>query len=258
MDFIATRALATLLLPPLDLLLLGLLGLLLLPWRRMTGVLMLLVSLLGLFVLSMPVVSTALASLLESRTSIGGSTADAQAIVILGGGTYADAPEYAADTVSAATLERVRWGARLQRLTGLPVLVSGGTPFSTRTSEASQMKAVLTQDFRVEVKWVEEKSLTTFENAHDARALLAREKIDRILLVTHALHMPRARLVFEHAGFHVAEAPTGFTTLRPPGVLAYLPSARALATSSAVLHEAIGLGWYHLRLAGLEQKKDQQ
>jgi uncharacterized SAM-binding protein YcdF (DUF218 family) len=78
------------------------------------------------------------------------------------------------------------------------------------------------------------------------------------LLVTHALHMKRSRLVFERAGFHVIESPTGYSTLRPPGILGYLPSAYALDVSSAFCHELLGLGWYHLRLAAGEQQKESQ
>ena len=250
MNFISLKALSSALLPPLNLLLLALLGLSLLFFRRRTGVALLVASMAGLFLLSMPVVGTTLAGLLENRPVDGnGNPGDAQAIVILGAGSYPVAPEYGGDTVGAATLERVRWGARLHRLSGLPIMVSGGSPFGTSTTEAAQMKAALNQDFHADVKWLEEKSFNTFESARFARQQLGGARIDRIALVTHALHMPRARLVFEQAGFHVIEAPTGFSTLRPPGILNYLPSSQGLELSRAVLHEAIGLGWYHVRLA---------
>ena len=238
--------------------LLALLGLLLIVLRRKTGLALIVASVAGIFLLSMPVVATTLAGLLENRVEgRGGILGEAQAIVILGAGSYRAAPEYGGDTVAAVTLERVRWGARLQRLSGLPILVSGGNPFDGSTTEAAQMKATLNQDFAVDVKWTEEKSFDTFESAHFARQILAGTKIDRIALVTHALHMRRARLVFEQAGFRVIEAPTGFSTLRPPGILNYLPSAQGLDVSAAVFHEAIGLGWYHVRLAARGQRGQQ-
>jgi uncharacterized SAM-binding protein YcdF (DUF218 family) len=258
MDLIVVKALSCALLPPLNLLLVAVLGLLLLIFRRTTGLAVLAASIAGLFLLSMPAVGTTLAGLLEHRAVDGSEhLGDAQAIVILGAGSYAAAPEYGGDTVGAVTLERVRWGARLHRLSGLPILVSGGSPFATRTSEAAQMKVALDQDFRTDVKWVEEKSFNTFESAHFARQQLAGAKIDRIALVTHAMHMPRARLVFEQAGFRVIEAPTGFSTLRPPGILNFMPSSQGLEMSRAFLYEVIGLGWYHVRLAASEQKGQQ-
>ena len=42
---------------------------------------------------------------------------DPEAIVVLGGGRRAHAPEYEGETVSPATLERMRYGARLHRET---------------------------------------------------------------------------------------------------------------------------------------------
>jgi len=259
MDIMSVKVLSSALLPPLNLLLLAALGLLLLFLRRRAGLTLLVVSLAGLFLLSVPAVGTALAGLLESRYAKETlNLQGAQAIVILGGGSYAAAPEYGGDTVAAGTLERLRWGARLHRLSGLPVMVSGGDPSGTGTSEAAQMKAALNADFRTEVKWLEDKSFNTLENARYARQQLAGARINRIALVTHAVHMLRARLVFEQVGFSVIAAPTAFSTVRPPGILNFLPSPRGLELSRSFLHEVIGLGWYHVRLAAGEHTSEQE
>jgi len=50
----------------------------------------------------------------------------AQAIVVLGGGTRRNAPEYGGDTLGALTLERLRYGTVVARVTHLPMLLSGG------------------------------------------------------------------------------------------------------------------------------------
>ena len=60
------------------------------------------------------------------RRSTSSDAADAEAIVILGGGTRRNAPEYGGDTLGRLTLERVRYGAQVAKLTALPVLVTGG------------------------------------------------------------------------------------------------------------------------------------
>jgi uncharacterized SAM-binding protein YcdF (DUF218 family) len=247
MDFLSLKVLSSALLPPLDLLLLAALGFVLLVSRRTAGLVLIVASLAGLFVLSMPAVGTALAGILENRTVAKSMNLEgAQAIVILGAGSYAAAPEYGGDTVAAGTLERLRWGARLHRLSGLPIMVSGGNPSGIGTSEAAQMKATLNDDFHTQVKWVEDKSLNTLEGARYASRNFADAKINRVALVTHAIHMPRARLTFERTGFSVIEAPTAFSTWRPPGILNFLPSPRGLELSHAFLHEVIGLGWYHV------------
>ncbi|MBC7779369.1 MAG: YdcF family protein [Proteobacteria bacterium] len=168
-----------------------------------------------------------------------------QAIVILGGGLSREAPEYGGDTVNAATLERLRYGAWLHRQTGLPMLVSGGKPMNTRLSEAETMRVSLETDFRARPRWVEGDSLNTRENAERARAVLARESIESVYLVTHAWHMPRARRAFERAGFEVIAAPTGYTALSDPP-FAWVPSALALRNTHIALREGLGEAWYRL------------
>jgi uncharacterized SAM-binding protein YcdF (DUF218 family) len=171
------------------------------------------------------------------------------AIVVLGGGRYADAPEFGGDTVNGVTLERLRYAASLHRLTGLPILVSGGKPAAEEQAEAELMQAVLAREFQVPAKWVEARSATTFENAKFAKAILVAAGIRRVYLVTHAWHMPRALWAFETVGMDVVPAPMGFTTLGrlEREVLGYFPSACGLELSSIALHERLGLLWYELR-----------
>ena len=70
----------------------------------------------------------------------------AQAIVIVAGGRHRNAPEYGGETVNPLTLERLRYGARLARASGLPILLSGGAP-SGGTAEALLMRDALERDF---------------------------------------------------------------------------------------------------------------
>jgi uncharacterized SAM-binding protein YcdF (DUF218 family) len=173
-----------------------------------------------------------------------------QAIVVLGNGRYAEAPEYdMEDTVSAQGLERLRYAAYLQRKTGLPILVSGGAAGGEDSAEAEHMQAVLTQDFHANVKWVERESRNTMENARLSQLLLAADKVRHIYLVTHAWHMRRAARAFESVGLKVTPAPTGFHTLgravRMSG--AYLPSAQGMYYTSLALHERLGLVGYDFK-----------
>ena len=172
---------------------------------------------------------------------------NAQAIVALAGGTYGFAPEYATDTVSRLTLMRVRYAAKLQRLTGKPLLVSGGSVSGKTTPEAQQMRALLTEEFHVPVRWMEARSHNTFTNAIESYRILAPLGIKTIYLVTHAWHIPRARLAFEHAGFVVIAAPTGFKRVEDIGVHDLLPRASALLNSYYFFHEVFGYLWYALR-----------
>lgn len=238
-------------LPPLSLLLVFALGLFLLYRRRKFAKLLLLVSF-GLFwAASTPYVTDSALHLLEVRTAaLDSQQQSADAIVILGGGTYFHAPEYAGqDTVGWLTLIRLRYGAKLQRETGKPILVTGGKPLGNNLSEAQQMRTALEQDFRVPVHWTEGASDNTFENARYSFQTLQKAGIKKIYLVTHAWHMPRSADIFRRVGFEVVEAPTAFTTHYQTDLFAFLPSAASLHNSYFLAHEIIGLIWYRVRLA---------
>lgn len=240
--FLLKKLLAALALPPPGLILLALLGLVLLRRRPRLGGGLAGLALLGLLALSLPPVAVALMAGLEPRAAVSAEELGrAQAIVVLGGGNYYAAPEYdGADTVGRYTLERIRYGARLQRQTALPLLVTGGAPMGGRP-EGEAMKEVLERDFGVPVTWVEATSRDTGENAAHSAAVLRQAGIVRIALVSHAWHLRRARELFERQGFEVIAAPTAFTTPAPRPALAPLPSLRALERSSIALHEWLGI-----------------
>lgn len=248
MSWLLTQIVSALLLPPLNLLLLFTLGFLLWHKRPVIARLLVALSLLLLWVLSTPFFAEALLHGLEGDPYVTDTRKPlADAIVVLGGGTYFHAPEYGGDTVSSETLERLRFAAKLQRETGKPLLVTGGKPAGNQVSEAEQMKQVLEQEFKVPVQWVEGASDNTEQNARYSREMLKQAGIDRIYLVTHAWHMPRAVLSFQRAGFQVVPAPTAYTTRYQTDVLAFIPNAKALRASRTFLHELIGLFWYQLK-----------
>ncbi len=167
-----------------------------------------------------------------------------QAIVILGGGTRRGAPEYGDDTVSDYTLERLRYGARLARATGLPVAVSGGSPHGGQ-AEARTMRSALRDDFGITVRWSEDRSRNTWQNAVLLRAMLPPD-IRRVVLVTHAWHMPRACYAFEHAGFSPIAAPTGYVARRPLRWEDFMPGPRGWSATWLTVHEMLGMIWYRL------------
>ena len=236
-----------LMLPPLSLLLLGLLGLWIARKSFRLGASLAATALGLLYVMSTGLFGAWALGLLSPAYVDPRTRSDAQAIVVLAGGTYGFAPEYEGDTVSGLTLMRVRYAARLHRLTDTPVLVSGGTTIDTST-EAEQMRALLAEEFKVPVRWVESRSRDTFENALESRQILAPLHIKTIYLVTHAWHVPRARLVFEHAGFTVVAAPTGFAAVKNIGYRDFLPQPSGLVSSYYFFHEIIGYVWYWIRI----------
>jgi uncharacterized SAM-binding protein YcdF (DUF218 family) len=235
--------------PPLCLFLLFGVGLLIAIPRRKTGLLLSSVSALLLVVLCMPLTSALLLQALECAPPLDVASLDhgAGAIVILGADLESRAPEYGGPTVGGMTLERVRYGAWLQRRCDLPILVSGGPGREGTPPVAELMRAVLEEEFGAKVRWSERGSATTWENAHLSARILSGEGVRRIYLVTHAWHLRRARACFEYLGLEVVPAPTLHHAPRIDRLGDWLPSAKGLRQSAFAIHEGIGLLWYRVR-----------
>ncbi len=247
-----TNLLAAFLLPPLSLVLLGCLGWWLARRFRFAGNTIIITSIALLLALSTGAGSRLLVAPLENRSLPvpNPKMVDAKAIVILGGGRSFAAPEDDnRDQPSAQTLARLRHGARLYRMTGLPILVSGGAPDRGGESEAAVMARALREDFHIPVRWIEGTSENTAQNATHAATMLREAGIDRVLLVTDAMHMSRAMQIFSKTSLRVVPAATDFRSRKPLSVADFIPSGGGLQSSHYALHEWIGLVWYRLRHA---------
>lgn len=248
--FILKKLVAAAILPPFSLLLLILAGLLLMRRHPRAGRFLAFTGLFALMLLTLPLVGIRLQRLNETSPALptqpqqaAHALAGARAIVVLGGGADSPAAEYGGDTVSRITLQRLRYAARLQRISGLPLLASGGAPFGGR-AEAVLMREALTEDFGVPVRWIEDASRDTEQNAEFSARLLRREGIDRIALVTGAMHMPRAVEMFRRQGLTVIPAPTAFAASSPSLINDLLPKATAQNDSQEALREWLGRLWY--------------
>jgi len=105
--------------------------------------------------------------------------------------------------------------------------------------EAMLMADVLVREFGVPVRWIEPMSRTTHENAVLTAALLKREGIDRIVLVTHVFDTRRASAEFEAQGVSVILAPTGGRGASRDAVFDYLPSIAGLTRSYYATYEIL-------------------
>jgi len=246
MSWFITNLISEFLLPPLNLLIVGAVGLWLWKRRPIIARILLTTSIVLLWLLSTPFIAESLLHQLEDAP-LAVDIRQADAIVVLGAGTYFHAPEYGADTVNENSLLRLRYAAKLYRESGYPILVSGGKPKGNALSEAQQMKRVLVEEFNVPVTWTEDTSDNTLESARACQQLLQANNVKRIALVTHAWHMQRATEAFKAAGFEVIPAPTAYTTRYQIDLLAFVPNAYALRDSRIFMHELIGIIWYRLK-----------
>ncbi|MDB5408418.1 MAG: putative transrane protein [Rhodospirillales bacterium] len=239
----------TILLPPGDFLVVFVLGLLVsLRWRRLGRALQI-AAFLALYALSTPYVANRLLASLEPAAPLDMQRAGvAGAIVVLSADASGATPEYGSDTIGAMTLQRMRYAARLQRETGLPLLVTGGVPGQFSRPLAVMMAESFEADFGLTPRWVEDRAQTTADNAEFSAAMLKPDGVSTVLLVTSAWHMKRAMLAFAASRLAPIPAPTMFTIVssRPRS---FLPRLGALHNAYYALHEYLGIGWYRLSYA---------
>lgn len=236
-----------LVLPPAGPLLIALAGIALMGRRPRLGRSLALLGIVTLTLLATPVVSALLVRMLDRTPALDAAHAkDAQAIVILGGGVRSYASEYGGPTVATITLQRVRYGARLARATGLPILVSGGR-VRGGPAEAILMRNVLTREFGVPVRWVEARSRNTHENAVNSAAILEQNHVSRVILVGHSFDFPRSRKEFEAQGIEVIPAPISIPPEAPTEIGDFLPSAGGLQRSYYALYEILANAAFALK-----------
>ena len=241
--------LSALLLPPLAPLLLAVIGLVLAIKRKRGGLALVLFALALLWLLSCHGAAVWLSrSVLPQFAPLSAGqlqTNKVQAIVVLGGGVLPQAPEYGQSQPRAETAARLRYGLWLARQSGLPVAFTGGLGWaahgSQTESEADVVGRFAQQDYGVTLRWLESDSRDTAENARLLAPVLKRDGVQRIALVTHASHLPRAVAEFEKTGLVVLPAPMGFVLPQENQLLEWLPSAQGLLASRQVLREWLGI-----------------
>jgi len=231
--------LETLVLPPASLILLLLLGTALRRWKPRLGRTLQVAAVLLLLVLSLPATGSLLLGTLQKAPALppDGPLPTADAIVVLSAEADLVGSEYGRAVAGPMTMQRVRYGAFLQRRTNLPLLMSGGVPVSGAPSLAALMADAAKDDFSVPVKWLEERSGDTWENAVFSAELLKGAGVRRVLLVTSAWHMPRARDAFAAQGLEVVPAPTAFRSPEAEPWKEFLPRWSGLKDTCLALHE---------------------
>ncbi len=90
----------------------------------------------------------------------------------------------------------------------------------------------------------------TADEAEEVRALVEFAGMERLLLVTSAFHMPRAKKIFDRVGINSVPYPTDFKSSSGKlDWLAFIPSANGLNTTSKAVREFIGRLYYSIKYA---------
>jgi uncharacterized SAM-binding protein YcdF (DUF218 family) len=227
-------------------------------WRG-SATILLLFSLACLWVPSTKVFSDTIQVTLESRfppVSVVDSPA-ADAIVILGSGMGGVSPPRLSIDLNQEA-DRVLHGARLYKAGKAPVIIVSGGSLSwggESIPPESQAMASFLEELGIpkDVIIAESRSVNTHENAVFTKQVLIEHRLQKILLVTSASHMPRAFASFRTEGISAIPSPTDHQIAAPNrySVLSWLPDAESLATSTKAIHEYLGhvyyirRGWIH-------------
>lgn len=217
-------------------------------------------SLIVLLVGSSGLVSRSLVRSLEWQNIPSSELPKAEAIVVLGGGTKPAVPPRPFVDLSEEG-DRVLYAAELYQQKKAPLIIlSGGRIgwYGSGPPESADMAMILNQ-LGVPAKAIiqDPDSLNTFENAVNVQKILDSRGIRQILLVTSAMHMPRALSIFKRRGIAAIAAPTDFLVTNnelqemqdgpQAKLLNLLPDADRLQQTTRALKEYVGIFVYRLR-----------
>ena len=169
-----------------------------------------------------------------------------EAIVVLSTGrTVAPGPEKISEWHDA---DRFFGGIELLRAGKAPLLIftGGSAPWERDAPLEGEILADYARSMGIprEAIRVTRQAYNTREEATAVRELLPAHPSQKsaILLVTSAMHMPRAQKVFEQTGFQVLPFPVDFITsaTRKAYPTDFVPSAVGLFKTSAALRELYG------------------
>jgi uncharacterized SAM-binding protein YcdF (DUF218 family) len=166
----------------------------------------------------------------------------AQAVVVLGGAMEPPDGVRPWPNLSQGA-DRVWHASRLFLAGKAPVvLLSGGSDLT----EVAQPEALAMRQFMLDLGvpaaalLTEELSRNTRQNAEMSAKLLRERGIQKVLLVTSALHMRRAVKLFEQQGLEVHAVATDHEVGSRNGRLPWLPDANSLDGSARAIKEFVG------------------
>ena len=213
----------------------------------------------GLWVVATPFVGDALVYPLERRfpAVVAKKAPQADVIVLLGGALGGAHPPQRPNFDLGSAADRVWHAADLFHAGKAPViLVTGGNqPGAIGTQVEAEAIHLMLLSLQVPAKAIrlETQSRNTLENAKNCLPIIQAIRAKRLLLVTSAMHMPRAMLTFEAtfggSGIVVLPASTDVLALPVDTHLLghWLPDAASLVVTSMAVKEYFGLTFLSLQ-----------
>ncbi|HEX2518153.1 MAG TPA: YdcF family protein [Castellaniella sp.] len=172
------------------------------------------------------------------------------AIVVLGGNTLGGRRNWFEPYNGKTAVLRTDTAAHLYEAGRAPLIIVSGAALDGGRSEATVMAAALERDgVPADAIVRENHSLTTHQNALYTAQILRARGIQDFLLVTSALHMPRAMASFQRQGLNPVAAPSPPQIVVPdePDFSFWLPDLLTLHASRSIVKEYLGMLVYWLR-----------
>ncbi len=173
---------------------------------------------------------------------------DVHWIVVLGAGHTSSPAVPANSQAGASALFRIVEAVRLHR--AIPrsrILFSGGAIYNMVSEAAFDRDVAVALGVSPEQLTLEPHPRTTAEEFSCIQRVVRSE---RFILVTTALHMPRAMMLSQSYGLGAIPSPTDYRThLAEHGPMAIWPHAGAFSLASATFHEIAAISWMRMRLA---------
>lgn len=220
--------------------------------QRLTGVVLIIVGLAWVLAWSLPVTSLYLGGRLESQHpyKLPRDLPRADVIVIFGGNTQANRANWFEPYQRATAVDRIDLAQALYVSGRAPRILISGSALDGKVSEAQMIARLLRQrGIPDSAILLENNSRNTFENARFTDIIMRGQKLKSALLVTSALHMPRALGSLQKRGIQVTAAGGAPQIILPHNnpLALWHPHFRSLEASRTIIKEYLGLFGYWVR-----------
>ena len=176
------------------------------------------------------------------------SVKDVKWIVVLGGGSTCDPQLPVSTYLSEASLTRVSEAIRLHNRLPKTRLIFSGRHFAEGIRPVAEVMAEMALELGVQSEEIviEADAADTKDHPIYVKKFIG---MDQFILVTSAVHMPRAMALFRKHGMYPIPAPTNYKAIQKEGFnfTGLFPSANPLAKSAQAIHEYLGMLWAKLR-----------
>lgn len=132
----------------------------------------------------------------------------------------------------------------------LLIFTGGKLPWQKINSTEGAVLAKYAKNFGIDpsVIQITKEVQNTEDEAKAVKELLTTKDLNKIILVTSAFHMPRAKRLFEKQGFEVQPYPVDFKIeANTITMLDFLPSAFAMKNFEFALRELLGRAYYQIK-----------